>query len=55
MGELAGEKELVVFQEKNHFHRVTRNGAWLSAIPHRLNTTELYQEDSGIIFASDTG
>ena len=28
-------------QEKNRLHRATRNGAWLSAVPHRLDGTEL--------------
>ena len=32
-------------QEKNRLHRATRNGAWLSAVPHRLNGTELSQEE----------
>ena len=32
-------------QEKNCLHRATRNGACLSAIPHRLNGTELSQDE----------
>ena len=32
-------------QEENLLHRATRNGAWLSAVPHRLNGTELSQEE----------
>ena len=32
-------------QERNHLHRATRNGAWLSAVPQRLNGTELSQEE----------
>ena len=46
--ELAGffrRKELVGVQEKNRLHRVTRNGAWISAVTHRLNGTELSQEE----------
>ena len=32
-------------QEKNRLHRAMRNGAWLSAVPHCLNGTELSQEE----------
>ena len=32
-------------QERNRLHMATRNRAWLSAITHRLNGTELYQEE----------
>ena len=32
-------------QEEKRLHRATRNGAWLSAVPHRLNCTELSQEE----------
>ena len=32
-------------QEKNRLHRATRNGAWISAIPHCLNGTELSWEE----------
>ena len=32
-------------QEKNILHRETRNGAWLSAVPHRLNGKELSWEE----------
>ena len=32
-------------QEKNHLHRAMRNGAWLRAVPHRLNGMELAQEE----------
>ena len=35
-----------VRQGKNRLHRATRNGAWLSAVPHRLNGTELSWEES---------
>ena len=30
---------------ENRLHRARRNGAWLSAVPHRLNVTELSQEE----------
>ena len=29
----------------NRLHRATRNGAWLSAVPHRLNGTDLSLEE----------
>ena len=32
-------------QEKNRIHRTTRNGAWLSAVHHRLNGMELSREE----------
>ena len=32
-------------QEKNRLHRAIKNRAWLSAVPHRLNGTELSQEE----------
>ena len=41
MAELDRKKELAGGQEKNNLHIATRNGAWLSAIHHRLNGTEL--------------
>ena len=34
-------------QERNHFHREMRNGAWLSTVLHRLNGTELSWEEFG--------
>ena len=37
LGELARRKELAGGQEINRLHRATRNGAWLSDVPHRLN------------------
>ena len=43
--EQARPKELAVGQERNRLHRATRNGAWLSAIPHCLNVMELYWEE----------
>ena len=32
-------------KEKNRLHRATRNGAWLSAVPHRLNGADLSWEE----------
>ena len=32
-------------QERNHLYRATRNRTWLSAVPHRLNGTELSREE----------
>ena len=31
-------------QERNCLHRATSNGAWLSAVPHHINGTELSRE-----------
>ena len=45
MAELARLKDLAGGQERNRLHRLTRNGAWLSAIPHHLNGTELSREE----------
>ena len=45
LGELARRKELAGGQERNRLCRATSNGAWLSAVPHRLNGTELYREE----------
>ena len=42
---IADLSELFERQEQARFHRATRNGAWLSAIPHRLNGTELSREE----------
>ena len=44
LGELARQKELAGVQERNRLHRATRNRAWLSAVHHRLNGTDLSQE-----------
>ena len=41
MAELAKQRELLGGQERNRLHRSTSNGEWLSALPHRLNVTEL--------------
>ena len=45
LGELARPKEMAGGQERNRLHMATRNGAWLSAVPHLLNGTELSQEE----------
>ena len=45
LGELARQKELAGGQDRNLLHRSTRNEAWLSAVPHGLNGTELSQEE----------
>ena len=45
MAELDRRKELSGGQERNHLHRVTGNGVCISAVPHRLNGTELSQEE----------
>ena len=45
IAELARQKELAGGQERNRFHRATRKGEWLSAVPHRLNGTELSQKE----------
>ena len=45
LGELSRQKELVGGQEKNYLYRATRNGEWLSAVTHRLNSMELSWEE----------
>ena len=45
LGEVARQKELAGGQERNLLHRSMRNGAWLSAVTHRLNGTELSWEE----------
>ena len=42
---MAIRKELVGGQERNRLHSATRNGAWLSSVPHCLNVTELSWEE----------
>ena len=44
MAGLARQKELAGGQERNHLHKATRNGAWLSTVPHCLNGMEMSQE-----------
>ena len=39
------QKEIAGGQERNRLQRATRNGSWLSAVPHRLNNKELSQEE----------
>ena len=53
LGELARRKVLAGEQERNRLHMATKNGAWLSTVPHCLNCTELSWEELRIIFASD--
>ena len=43
--ELYDRQEQAGCQEKNRLHRATRNGAWLSTVPHCLNGTELSWEE----------
>ena len=45
LGEVARWKELEGGQDRNRIHRATRNGAWLSSVPHRINGTELSREE----------
>ena len=45
LGYLTRQKEITGGQEKNRLRRATRNGAWLSAVPHCLNGTELSWEE----------
>ena len=45
MAELARQNDLLVIQVRQRLHRTTSNWAWLSAIPHCLNGTELSQEE----------
>ena len=42
---MARIRELAEGQERNRLHRARRNGAWLFAVPHRLNGTELSREE----------
>ena len=45
LGDLARQKELTGGQERNRLPRATRNGAWLSAVPHQLNGMEWSWEE----------
>ena len=45
LGEMARQKKLAGDQESNRLHRATGNGAWISALHHHLNGTELSQEE----------
>ena len=42
---MARQKEISGGQESNRLHSSTRNGAWISNVPRRLNVTELYREE----------
>ena len=44
LSDIFKRQEQAESQEKNHLHRLTRNGACPSAVPHRLNGTELSRE-----------
>ena len=46
LGDLLSQNNLAGGQERNHLHRETWNGVWLSAVHHRLNGNELSQEES---------
>ena len=41
MAELARRKYIVGYQERNRLQMEKSNGAWISAVPHRHNGTEL--------------
>ena len=45
LGDLARRKYLAGGQERNRLHRATKNGAWLSSVPHRNSGTELSWEE----------
>ena len=45
MAELDRKKELAGGQDIKRLHRARRNGAWLSAVPHCLNGTELSRDE----------
>ena len=44
MTDLTRQKELSGGQERQRLHRETMNGAWISAVPHRPNSTDLSRE-----------
>ena len=45
MQEMDRQENLARGQERSNLHMATSSGAWLSAIPHCLNGTELSQEE----------
>ena len=45
LADLARRKELVGGQKRKFLHRATSNGVCISSVPHRLNGTELSQEE----------
>ena len=55
MAELARQTNLAGGQDSQSLHMETRNGVWLSDIPHCLNGTELSWEEFRDIFALDMG
>ena len=45
LAELARQKNLFGGYERNRLHRATRNGAWLSTVPHHLKGKEFSREE----------
>ena len=45
IGDLARRNQLAGGQERNYLHKATRNGTWLSAVPHHINGTEFSWEE----------
>ena len=45
MVDLDRKNELEGRQERKCLYRSTKNGEWLSAIPHHLNGTEMFREE----------
>ena len=45
LGDLTRRKYLAGGQERNRLHRATRNGSWLSVVPHHFNGTEFLWEE----------
>ena len=45
MEDLDRQKDLTGGQDRNCLRRATRSGAWISAVPHRLNGTKLSWEE----------
>ena len=45
LAEIFERQDLAGGRDKKRVHRATRNRAWLSAVPHSLNGTELSQEE----------
>ena len=44
LSEVFRRKDQAEGRERNRLHRATRNGAWLSAVPHHHNSIELSRE-----------
>ena len=45
MAALARQKDNSGGQDRDRLHRATGNGAWLRAVPHRLNGKEFSREE----------